>query len=73
MITTGNRYLALSLFGLVLTAGCAARDVEVRSPVQGQATVEGDTGSTSTRSRTETTTEKQSEQRKTQSQTSPGY
>jgi hypothetical protein len=51
MTTRMNHYLATGLFGLALiAAGCAARDVEVRSPVQGQATVEGDTGSSRSRS-----------------------
>lgn len=56
-----KRYVTTSLFGLaLLTAGCAARDVDVsqRGPIRGEATVEGDTsaqgrGEASTQSRTE--------------------
>jgi hypothetical protein len=45
MTSRWNRYLITALFGLAsLTAGCAARDVEVsqRGPIRGQATIEGD-------------------------------
>jgi len=58
-----KRYVTTSLFGLaLLTAGCAAREVDVshRGPIQGEATVEGDTAA---RGRGEATTER-TEQRK---------
>jgi hypothetical protein len=40
-----NRYVVTALFGLAsLTAGCAAKDVNVsqRGPIRGEATIEGD-------------------------------
>ena len=40
-----NRYVIAALFGVAsLSAGCAARDVDVsqRGPIRGEATVEGD-------------------------------
>jgi hypothetical protein len=79
MNVTLNRYLSVTVFGLALiAAGCAAREVDVRSPVQGQATVEGDTRSGGTSSGTSTggsasgKTETQTQtQKKTQS--TPAY
>jgi hypothetical protein len=68
-------YLATSLFGAALLAvGCAAREVDVRTPVQGQATVEGDT---SAQGRGKATSESQNEQNKRKSSgqgsSNPGY
>ncbi|HEU4343542.1 MAG TPA: hypothetical protein VFU31_18485 [Candidatus Binatia bacterium] len=60
-----RRYVTTSLFGIaLLTAGCAARDVDVsqRGPIRGEATVEGDT---SAKGRGEASTERErTEQRK---------
>ena len=51
-----NRYVATSLFGLALVApGCAARGVDVRAPVDGRATVEGDSSSARGRDSSATT------------------
>jgi hypothetical protein len=51
-----NRYVATSLFGLALIAsGCAARGVNVRAPIDGRATVEGDSSSARGRDSSATT------------------
>jgi hypothetical protein len=51
-----NRYFATSLFGLTLVAsGCAARGVDVRAPIEGKATVEGDSSSARGRGSSATT------------------
>ena len=51
-----NRYVATSLFGLALVAsGCAARGVDVRAPIDGRATVEGDSSSARGRDSSATT------------------
>jgi hypothetical protein len=51
-----NRYFATSLFGLaIVAAGCAARDVDVRSPIRGESTVEGDSSSARGRGSSATT------------------
>ena len=51
-----NRYVATSLFGLALVAsGCAARGVNVRAPIDGRATVEGDSSSARGRDSSATT------------------
>jgi hypothetical protein len=45
MTSRWNRFVITALFGLAsLSAGCAARDVDVsqRGPIRGEATVEGD-------------------------------
>ena len=68
-------YLAASLSALaLLVAGCAAREVDVRTPVQGQATVEGDT---SAQGRGKATSESQNEQNKSKTSgprsSNPGY
>lgn len=70
-----NSYLTAGLFGLALiAAGCAARDVDVRSAIQGQATVEGDTSASG---RSQATSDSQNEQNKKrtsgQSSSNPGY
>jgi hypothetical protein len=63
MTSRWNRFLITALFGLAaLSAGCAARDVDVshRGPIRGEATVESD-GST---------TESQQTQKKSSGSTS---
>ena len=62
-MTKWNRFLITALFGLAtLSAGCAARDVDVshRGPIRGEATVQGD----------KSTTESQQTQKKSSGSTS---
>jgi hypothetical protein len=49
MINRWNRYVVAALFAFAfVTAGCAAKDVQVsqRGPIRGEATIEGDKSTT---------------------------
>jgi hypothetical protein len=51
-----HRYLAITVFGMVIIpAGCATRDVDVRAPIDAQSTVEGDSSSARGRGSSATT------------------
>jgi hypothetical protein len=65
MTTRCKHFFLTSLFGVsLLAAGCAARGVDVshRGPIEGKATVEGDT--TSARGRSQATSDSDTERSK---------